>query len=39
MTAREAVLVALDAETKAHDHFAAPLPHISNPEVKALFEE
>jgi rubrerythrin len=39
MTAREAMLVALDAETKAHDYFAAALPHITNAEVRELFTE
>ena len=31
--------VALQCEIKAHDFFAAALPHIQNPEVRALFEE
>lgn len=39
MSARHAMEVALDAETKAHDFFAAALQHVTDPEVKALFEE
>lgn len=39
MSARHAMEVALDAEIKAHDFFAAALPHVTDPEVKALFEE
>ena len=39
MSARQAMQVALEAEIKAHDYFAAALVHISNPDVKALFAE
>ncbi len=39
MSARQAMAVALQCEIKAHDFFAAALPHIQNPEVRALFEE
>jgi rubrerythrin len=39
MSARHAMLVALDAETKARDFFAAALPHVTDPEVRELFEE
>jgi rubrerythrin len=39
MSARQAMGVALQCEIKAHDFFAAALPHIQNPEVRALFEE
>jgi len=39
MSARQAMQVALEAEIKAHDYFAAALVHITNPDVKALFTE
>src|SRR5512142_2256146 len=39
MSARHAMRVALDAEVKAHDFFAAALPHVTDPEVRELFEE
>ena len=39
MSARHAMEVALDAETKARAFFAAALPHVTDPEVKALFQE
>ncbi len=39
MSAHQAMSVALQCEIKAHDFFAAALPHIQNPEVRALFEE
>jgi rubrerythrin len=39
MSARQAMQVALEAEVKAHDYFAAALVHITNPDVKALFAE
>ena len=39
MSARQSMAVALQSEIKAHDFFAAALPHIKNPEVRALFEE
>jgi len=31
--------VALASEVKAHDYFDAALAHISNPDVRVLFEE
>ncbi len=39
MTAREALNVALRAEKKAQEFFAAALPHVRDAEAKALFEE
>lgn len=39
MSAHQAMTVALDSETKAHDYFAHALPGLKNPEVRALFEE
>ena len=39
MSARHAMEVALDAETKARDFFAAALPHVTDPEVRELFQE
>lgn len=39
MSARHAMNVALDAEVKAHDFFAAALPHVTDAEVRELFEE
>jgi rubrerythrin len=39
MSARQALEVALDSEEKAHDFFAAALPHVVDPDVRALFEE
>lgn len=39
MSARQAMEVALQAEIKAHDYFAAALQHVANPEVKALFTD
>ena len=39
MGPRQALQVALESEVKAHDFFAGALPHVGNPEVKALFEE
>jgi rubrerythrin len=39
MTARQAMGVALRAETKAHEFFLKALPHIEDAEVRALFEE
>jgi erythrin-vacuolar iron transport family protein len=38
MSARQAVEVALYSEEKAHDFFAALLPHVKDPDVHALFE-
>lgn len=39
MSARQALQIALEAEIKAHDYFAAALPHVADAEVKALFDE
>ncbi len=39
MSARQAMEVALRAEEKAHDFFDAAVRHVSDPAVKALFEE
>jgi erythrin-vacuolar iron transport family protein len=39
MSARQAMAVALRSEIKAHDFFAAALPHIKDAEVHKLFEE
>jgi demethoxyubiquinone hydroxylase (CLK1/Coq7/Cat5 family) len=39
MTAHDAMDVALEAEVKAHDYFAAALQHVKDPDVKALFTE
>lgn len=39
MSARQAMQVALKAEIKAHDFFAAALPHIKDPQVARLFQE
>jgi erythrin-vacuolar iron transport family protein len=39
MSARQALEVALDSEVKAHDFFAQAVPHVADPEVKALFRE
>lgn len=39
MSARRAMEVALECEVKAHDYFAAALPHVKDPDVKALFDE
>ncbi len=39
MSARQAMEVALRAEEKAHDFFAAAVQQVSDPAVKALFEE
>jgi demethoxyubiquinone hydroxylase (CLK1/Coq7/Cat5 family) len=39
MTAHDAMEVALEAEIKAHDYFAAALQHVTDPDVKALFTE
>lgn len=39
MSARQAMEVALAAETKAHAFFVAALPHIHDADVKHLFEE
>ena len=39
MTAREAMETALRSETKAHEFFVAAIPHLSDPEVRRLFQE
>jgi rubrerythrin len=39
MSAREAMEVALAAEVKAHDYFAAALQHVTDPGVRKLFAE
>jgi len=39
MTPREALEVALRCEEKAHAFFVAALPRLSEPDVRALFEE
>jgi rubrerythrin len=39
MSVRQAMAVALRSEIKAHEFFVEALPHITDPEVRALFEE
>lgn len=39
MTVRQALGVVMAAETKAHDFFDRTLKHITDPEVRVLFEE
>jgi erythrin-vacuolar iron transport family protein len=39
MSARQAMEVALSAEEKAHDFYAAALQRVTDPQVRALFEE
>jgi erythrin-vacuolar iron transport family protein len=39
MSVRQAMVVALEAEIKAHDYFAAALEYVFDPDVKALFVE
>ena len=39
MGPRQALQVALESEEKAHDFFAAALPSLKDPRVRALFEE
>ncbi len=39
MSAREAMEVALQSEVKAYRFFSEALPHITDPEVRSLFEE
>ena len=39
MSARQAMEVALRSETKAHEFFVQAIPHVSDPEVKRLFQE
>lgn len=39
MSARQALEVALSSEENAFEFFASALPHVKDPEVRALFEE
>jgi rubrerythrin len=39
MSARQAMRVALASEAKAHEYFVRALPHLSDPEVRRLFQE
>ncbi len=39
MSPRQAMTVALESEVKAHDFFAAALPHVADAAVAALFAE
>jgi len=39
MSARSAMMVALASETKAHDYFVAALEHVTDSEVRSLFQE
>jgi len=39
MTARKAMEVAMACEVKAHDFFDAALAHVTDPDVRELFEE
>ena len=39
MSARQAMETALRSETKAHAFFVQAIPHLSDPEVKKLFQE
>ncbi len=39
MSARQAMEVALASEVKAYEYFGAALPHVADPQVKALFQE
>jgi rubrerythrin len=39
MGPKQAFQVALESEEKAHDFFAEALPHVTDPEVKKLFQE
>ncbi len=39
MSARQAMEVALASEVKAYEFFTNALPHVSDPQVKALFQE
>lgn len=39
MSARQAMEVALASEVKAYEFFTEALPHVSDPQVKALFQE
>ena len=39
VSAREAMEVALRAEIRAHDFYAAAIPHLKDPDVRAFFED
>ena len=39
ISVRKVLEIALEAEIKAHDFFAAAIPHLTDPDVRALFEE
>ncbi|MBK8256051.1 MAG: ferritin family protein [Polyangiaceae bacterium] len=39
MSPHEALTVAMSSEKKAYEFFVAALPHLSDPEVRSLFEE
>lgn len=39
MSARQAMKVALESETKAYEFFVLALPHLNDPEVRRLFQE
>jgi rubrerythrin len=39
ITPRKVLEIALEAEIKAHDFFAAAVHHLADPDVKTLFEE
>lgn len=39
ITPRKVLEIAYESETKAHDYFAAAIPHIKDAEVRGLFEE
>ena len=39
MSARQAMEIALESEVKAYEFFDAALPHVVDPDVRALFEE
>lgn len=39
MSPRQALMVAMHSEQKAHDFFESALPHVRDADVKALFEE
>lgn len=39
ITPRAVLRIALESEVKAHDYFAAAIPHVNDSDVKQLFEE
>jgi erythrin-vacuolar iron transport family protein len=39
ITPRRVLEIALESEIKAHDYFAAAIPHVKDADVKKLFEE